>query len=583
MLRCIIVVGCLICSLPLFSASHWPSVNEKFDVLNDSMELLQQKGRSSLPKMEKLLTEMRERAELDGAPDAEVLRTQFWRANLLIAKGETQEAKTILKEAISATDSVKMPYDYARLWQSYVSINNGYGQQIEDYMRVKDNVKVFSAYHDTLNLALSIFSLGHISLLAEDAEQALKYLQKSDSLLGILKMPGRQQVNRLLIADAMDMLDRKDDAYVLLNELLQSESCQKDTSFMVLVLFSAQGYARDAEEQSGLVRKAYELSQGQSDKYNFALASINLASDYLKHNLADSALFHMYGAIDYFKEIGASEMYSVGCKIMSDIYASKQMWDSAYYYTSQHISIDDSLKVIERYNQAKIAENRESIRHYEQTLQYEKSMKQMYVVISLLVLMAVVAIAAYLITFVQNKRKRAEMEQQLKTLENMELSMRLENEYLKNENYQHEIERKNREATSSALLITEKDRLLDELNKRINMEREAGNINPSTATVLRSQIRSQMSADDDWQFFKLRFEQVHSRFFVKLKERVPSLTEKEMHLCAYICIGMSNEQLARVLSVGGEAIKKARYRLRKKLPLQDNETIESFIRSIDAS
>ena len=129
---------------------------------------------------EKLLTEMRERAELDGAPDAEVLRTQFWRANLLIAKGETQEAKTILKEAISATDSVRMPYDYARLWQSYVSINNGYGQQIEDYMRVKDNVKVFSAYHDTLNLALSIFSLGHISLLAEDAEQALKYLQKSD-------------------------------------------------------------------------------------------------------------------------------------------------------------------------------------------------------------------------------------------------------------------------------------------------------------------------------------------------------------------------------------------------------------------
>ena len=194
-----------------------------------------------LPKMEKLLTEMRERAELDGAPDAEVLRTQFWRANLLIAKGETQEAKTILKEAISATDSVRMPYDYARLWQSYVSINNGYGQQIEDYMRVKDNVKVFSAYHDTLNLALSIFSLGHISLLAEDAEQALKYLQKSDSLLGILKMPGRQQVNRLLIADAMDMLDRKNDAYVLLNELLQSESCQKDTSFMVLVLFSAQG------------------------------------------------------------------------------------------------------------------------------------------------------------------------------------------------------------------------------------------------------------------------------------------------------------------------------------------------------
>ena len=63
MLRCIIVVGCLICSLPLFSASHWPSVNEKFDVLNDSMELLQQKGRSSLPKMEKLLTEMRERVD----------------------------------------------------------------------------------------------------------------------------------------------------------------------------------------------------------------------------------------------------------------------------------------------------------------------------------------------------------------------------------------------------------------------------------------------------------------------------------------------------------------------------------------
>ena len=108
-------------------------------------------------------------------------------------------------------------------------------------MRVRNNVKVFSAYKDTLNLALSIFSLGHISLLAEDAEQALKYLQESDSLFEILKMPSKQQVNRLLIADAMDMLDRKDDAYTLLKGLLQSEECQKDTSFMVWSYFRHSG------------------------------------------------------------------------------------------------------------------------------------------------------------------------------------------------------------------------------------------------------------------------------------------------------------------------------------------------------
>ena len=98
--------------------------------------------------------------------------------------------------------------------------------------------------------------------------------------------------------------------------------------------------------------------------------------------------------------------------------------------------------------------------------------------------------------------------------------------------------------------------------------------------MLSKQIKSNLTVDDEWKYFKLHFEKVHPEYFTKLKEIAPSLSENDLRLCAYVRIGMTNKQIGQMLSVLPETVKTARYRMRKKIGLEGQETLEDFLRRI---
>ena len=83
---------------------------------------------------------------------------------------------------------------------------------------------------------------------------------------------------------------------------------------------------------------------------------------------------------------------------------------------------------------------------------------------------------------------------------------------------------------------------------------------------------------DEWALFRLQFEKVHPAFFQKLKQHCPDLTEGELRLCAYLSLGMESKQIAQMLSLQPDSIKKSRYRLRQKLRLETKDSIEDFLR-----
>ena len=96
---------------------------------------------------------------------------------------------------------------------------------------------------------------------------------------------------------------------------------------------------------------------------------------------------------------------------------------------------------------------------------------------------------------------------------------------------------------------------------------------------LRETISRQLTADDDWRYFKLRFEKVHPDFFTVMKERFPSLSKTELRLCAYIRVGMTAKEIAQVLSVKPDTVNTSRYRIRKKMQLSPDESLESTLES----
>ena len=95
-------------------------------------------------------------------------------------------------------------------------------------------------------------------------------------------------------------------------------------------------------------------------------------------------------------------------------------------------------------------------------------------------------------------------------------------------------------------------------------------------TVLHKLSYATILTEDDWTRFRILFEKVHKGFLLKLKTAYPSLTPAEIRLCALIRLGVNSQQMAAMMAISPESIKKNRQRLRKKINLSSDQKLEDI-------
>lgn len=160
------------------------------------------------------------------------------------------------------------------------------------------------------------------------------------------------------------------------------------------------------------------------------------------------------------------------------------------------------------------------------------------------------------ITYI-NKLNKLELEQRT-----MEISQEKE----RNEMLQHNLELNQRELASSALNMVQKNELLTLLRQQIQklnwMDRYHTKKNVEELNQL---LQSNIQLDNDWNKFKLHFEQVHPDFFENLKKQHPSLTAKEIRLYTYFEMNLSHKEIAALLDIDQASVRRAKTRLLKKM------------------
>lgn len=100
---------------------------------------------------------------------------------------------------------------------------------------------------------------------------------------------------------------------------------------------------------------------------------------------------------------------------------------------------------------------------------------------------------------------------------------------------------------------------------------------PSDLQEIQQAMEQIRGKADNWEIFKQKFSAIHKNFFEKLKAAHPDLTKTELKFCTYLRIHMSSQQIASVLNISMEAIRKNRYRIRKKFGLQTSDSLEEYI------
>jgi len=115
------------------------------------------------------------------------------------------------------------------------------------------------------------------------------------------------------------------------------------------------------------------------------------------------------------------------------------------------------------------------------------------------------------------------------------------------------------------LLIEKFKTEIDQLNKRTTGNENAGQ--------LEKLLQAHIMTDQNWNDFKKLFSKVYPGFFVNVSKQYPHLSATDTRLLALITLGLNNAEMANMLGITVEGIKKAKQRLRKKIDIQ---TVEAF-------
>ena len=103
--------------------------------------------------------------------------------------------------------------------------------------------------------------------------------------------------------------------------------------------------------------------------------------------------------------------------------------------------------------------------------------------------------------------------------------------------------------------------------------------NSSVYKRLLRKIDNSLGHEDEWQLFEYNFNQVHEEFFNQLKSKCPQLTHKDLKLCAYIKMNLLTKEIAPLLNVSTRGLETHRYRLKRKLNLENNKSLADYLKN----
>ena len=139
-----------------------------------------------------------------------------------------------------------------------------------------------------------------------------------------------------------------------------------------------------------------------------------------------------------------------------------------------------------------------------------------------------------------------------------------------------ELNQKNRELVSKTNFIIQRNDYLKNLKKKIeNSQNEQNDSNLRITKELNRLINSEKSYEE----FDKMFVSVYPDFYQKLNQ-ITKLSQTDLRLASYIKMNHNNNEIANISGISLRTVESQRYRLTKKLNLDKNQDLNSYLISL---
>jgi len=171
----------------------------------------------------------------------------------------------------------------------------------------------------------------------------------------------------------------------------------------------------------------------------------------------------------------------------------------------------------------------------------------------------------YFIRFIV-KRRENEYKQEMLKAESEILKLR-------NEKLATELDAQNSKLMFTAAQMAHKNEIIS----NVKNELKATTKEPTKVPQLVRMLNRELESEDYWKEFNLYFNEVDKDFITAINQKYPTLTQNDLRMCTLIRIQLSTKEIASLLNISVRGVEKGRYRLKKRLNLNNEEDLNKFI------
>ena len=483
-----------------------------------------------------------------------------------------------------------------RLLKSKAKLFSHIAQYPESLQNLYEAKKLLESFdnlsRDTLLLSIYIKLISDIGVLfifTEKYEDAAKYFQMG---LDYLNKIGADPTDRFfkgeffrfnlnfgaVYANARDF----DKAELYFTKAMQylDESKYINTATLFNNLSIIARESGDINRAFDLNRQAIEIWESHDFKRGLVQSYNNMATCYLDIEDINNAFKYYDKALQISKENGFGNSAIIAQEQLSLVYAKMGRYKNAYEMYREFKYWSDSLLNLEKIQlitQLELQDKFDRRLTEAKLLQQKKEaeQKRRELIYSLIIAVSAMSlIILVLLYFLQrNKYRRHKLEAEKSNLERITL------EQDKNK-LEEDLEFKNKELATNVMYMVRKNELITQISEKLIKSKLA--FKKENQAIIEGIIKDLQSTTEEyvWTEFEIRFQQVHNDFYEKLNEKFPNLSANEKKLCAFLRLNMTTKEISAITYQTINSLTVARSRLRKKLGLDSDENLISFLESM---
>lgn len=304
-----------------------------------------------------------------------------------------------------------------------------------------------------------------------------------------------------------------------------------------------------------------------------------LANSYYELNQLNQASKFADSSYTLSKQIQAKTQVKNALELMIDIQLALNKTAEVIPYYKELILYKDSILTQEKVTKiAKLevafeTENKELIIDNQKNeldlLKKEKQLSKIYSIGFIILFILILVILFLLYSRQKLKASNAAIKEKL-TQKQLQESKFQNNSLLK------DLAIHQQEIASITLSMIRKNEQIEILKEQISKLDQ----NDSEIIELNRKVREHEIADIDWNNFNDHFSKVHPNFYENLLQKNKDITQSEMRTAALLKMNLSTREIASITGVNIRSVDQTKYRLKKKIAKNSEDSLVELIRSI---